>query len=892
MDVFTAENQPGGGDDQAFPAEETDDKDDDGVDLCRICRLPELPDNPLRYPCACRGSIKYVHQQCLLLWLNRRGHKHCEVCGRSYSFVPVYSENAPKRLPWHELMRGLLLRALRVVGWVLVMLFNVYCYSLHPSGRHDAIESQRIFGVSDMFASILAGCVYTGMIAYSFTIMALTRFIVEHFFGRHHHVVNGRGHGVVPRVGLVLWKWLLILCDWWHLHLIKIRIFHTLMAELDPGEVVFRLGNAQFHEFGAVRSVLFFLDDNAFAVLAVSFYTSFFFLLLPFFMGKLVFALLLIFQLMELAMPLLSGYSLGQEPVIVGYITMLALAFAYLVSVALSRDSIQAIAKKLSLGLLFITLAPLFLLWILSVKVWKNLSVVKDGFILCLKLGVLPLVLGCWLDFCMLPIFRTPISQRLETLSNYPILLILHWLFGQIWLLLVLNSMVLIQKIFKKRLFWFLLDVTDPNYKNTKVHTGQFLFELAFHGSMMVTVVDLPIMTICLISPSFFPLQFWICDERIMFGSMAAYVFLVRLGPFEWLAELIKPAVEPIFRKWVVTVSSWLKLSDFLLENHADQNVRVPLQNDLGEWFLVRSMAEGSVVSLYGSQSVTTFEEDIGNARFILKIGLMLALATLSMFLISIISMVLPLLIGRLFFHSIFFIIPFGLKYDDLYGFWIGCYILRATYMGACFVFYHIKIGRTDLLLNLVLLSIRNAILFSIWISGIPAMLGRLIHLMIIIPLQVPLNESPPVYSFFQEWLMGLVVLNIWTYLTMFTRITCFATVAWQEKLERIRNAPTNSLPSTWLLLDVFYPLMFTLIATLVFPYLVAYSLFPCLGFSGAVNLAVQRLIWPVLLAIIILLFVAKLTRDLFVYIHRVEYNDRYMVGDRVTNFTEDLVSG
>lgn len=120
---------------------------------------------------------------------------------------------------------------------------------------------------------------------------------------------------------------------------------------------------------------------------------------------------------------------------------------------------------------------------------------------------------------------------------------------------------------------------------------------------------------------------------------------------------------------------------------------------------------------------------------------------------------------------------------------------------------------------------------------------------------------------------------------TMFTRIKCFATVAWREKLERIRNFGINRLPSKWLLRDV----ICSITHTLALPFLVAYSLFPSVGFSRAVNLAVQRLIWPVVLVIIIIGFVAKLTIDLFVYIHRVEYNDRNLVGDRVTDFTEDL---
>lgn len=72
MDVSPEITEVGG-----FPAEDTD--KDEEEDLCRICRSPEEPRNPLRYPCLCRGSIKYVHQDCLRLWLNHRGYKKCEV---------------------------------------------------------------------------------------------------------------------------------------------------------------------------------------------------------------------------------------------------------------------------------------------------------------------------------------------------------------------------------------------------------------------------------------------------------------------------------------------------------------------------------------------------------------------------------------------------------------------------------------------------------------------------------------------------------------------------------------------------------------------------------------------------------------------------------------------
>ncbi|KAI3979846.1 hypothetical protein MKX01_042500 [Papaver californicum] len=54
-------------------------KYDEDEDTCRICRNPGDSDNPLKYPCACSGSIKFVHQDCLLRWLNFSNASQCEV---------------------------------------------------------------------------------------------------------------------------------------------------------------------------------------------------------------------------------------------------------------------------------------------------------------------------------------------------------------------------------------------------------------------------------------------------------------------------------------------------------------------------------------------------------------------------------------------------------------------------------------------------------------------------------------------------------------------------------------------------------------------------------------------------------------------------------------------
>ncbi|KAF6992400.1 hypothetical protein CFC21_009395 [Triticum aestivum] len=87
---------------------------------CRICRHPADADRPLRRPCGCKGSMRFVHDHCQIRWLKARRQSLCEVCGHQISIRPIYAARAPAPTPAPARPVCLLLALLYLVLTALV----------------------------------------------------------------------------------------------------------------------------------------------------------------------------------------------------------------------------------------------------------------------------------------------------------------------------------------------------------------------------------------------------------------------------------------------------------------------------------------------------------------------------------------------------------------------------------------------------------------------------------------------------------------------------------------------------------------------------------------------------------------------------------------------------
>ncbi|OMO63981.1 Zinc finger, RING-CH-type [Corchorus capsularis] len=55
------------------------------ISHCRICHEEEFESfKSLEAPCACSGTVKYAHRDCIQRWCNEKGNTTCEICLQEY----------------------------------------------------------------------------------------------------------------------------------------------------------------------------------------------------------------------------------------------------------------------------------------------------------------------------------------------------------------------------------------------------------------------------------------------------------------------------------------------------------------------------------------------------------------------------------------------------------------------------------------------------------------------------------------------------------------------------------------------------------------------------------------------------------------------------------------
>jgi E3 ubiquitin-protein ligase MARCH6 len=107
----------------------------------------------------------------------------------------------------------------------------------------------------------------------------------------------------------------------------------------------------------------------------------------------------------------------------------------------------------------------------------------------------------------------------------------------------------------------------------------------------------------------------------------------------------------------------------------------------------------------------------------------------------------------------------------------------------------------------------------------------------------------------------------------------------WDPKIVRYRaDYRSGAISLCWFFQDIFMPIAMKLVSALCVPYVLAKGVFPRFGYSAAVNSAMYRFAWLVILGLVAFCYLAKV---LCVELHASIRDDRYLIGKRVQDVAD-----
>uniref|UniRef100_A0ACD5T6N5 Uncharacterized protein n=1 Tax=Avena sativa TaxID=4498 RepID=A0ACD5T6N5_AVESA len=469
-----------------------------------------------------------------------------------------------------------------------------------------------------------------------------------------------------------------------------------------------------------------------------------------------------------------------------------------------------------------------------------------------------PLLIGWLLDICTSIMFGATMSERFKLLIASSIASnALHCLVGKIILRLHPKLSKLLHQILRPGVTIPFVhhNIHEPFYKFYFKKLPGLFVDIIF----IVLVILVPVKIAVQLAPEVFPLDITYFDRPAKgtpFWQGLRYCAELLSG-IHHLKFLIGNVI--LYLEWLV---ERVTLYWFVTAGETTQNNAAPKDQ-------------------YGSN------DEVNDKRKYVAVGTMarVVLAWLVVVIFNSAMLLFSISVGRRFLFAIPQLPVVGrLKSNDLFAIAVGFSIISTIIAAARDLFACMISGGTRLL------ALEMHLLFFIWISIIPLLIGLLADLLLLSPFIGP-DDDVPALGIFCTWFLGRALQNIMFYLIPWEMIkpfipcmAYFIDETCDGEIWLAREALT-SVRLLCLLEDELMPVVTKLLAALGVPYVLAKGVFPRFGFSASVNSTAYHFAWFGCLAFCVLCYLTKL---FCIKLHDSIMDDRYVIGKRL----EDVADG
>ncbi|CAG2108547.1 unnamed protein product [Medioppia subpectinata] len=876
-------------------------------DICRVCRSEALPDKPLFHPCICTGSIKYIHQDCLVQWLRYSEKEFCELCNHRFSFIPIYSPDMPKRLPIRDIISGLFgslgtavrywihytLVAVAWLGIVPLTAYRIY-RSLFSNSMNSVLTLPLdMFSTENIISDGFYGCcVVTCTLSAFISLIWLREQILRgggpdwleqqlNLQNPVQHIQDGgednedrnepnndpmndnnndegigdddEDNGDEPDVANNQDVGDIIENNQNEIQVIdnpnaanavaNAPIDAAAAQDWNPAVEWDRAAEELTWEriLGLDGSLVFL--EHVFWVISLNTLFIVIFAFCPFHIGNFIISKTNFDSMIS------STHFDGFVTTLCGYLAvgLILVILHTLASVTRFRRT-----ERL-LGLCYV--------------------VVKVSLLSVLEIGVFPLVCGWWLDICSLPMLDSTIQDRTNSFRLAPgTSMFIHWLVGMVYVFYFASFILLLREVLRPGVLWFLQNLNDPDFNPIQEmihlpiigHIRRFLASLVIFGTTVLLMIWFPVCLVQKIIPEFLPYNVVLSNESPVSELSLEFLLLQLVLPALLDHGHLRQWLKMLVRGWCLVVSYLLDIRSYLLGDTLPNDE--PIDDNLENVGLNGQLRNELVRNGF-----------IRPQLFSMRIFLLLVFTAMSLLLGGFFVLTVPVIVGR-----------------RLIGLWMGSVKVHELNTAACGLYVGLVMTRVTTLLcswiprgwSAIMNKIKEwvtitckALLSAVVLLGlIPLLIGLLFDVVIIIPLRVPLNQTP-IFYLWQDWAFGV----------LHTKVICGIAMMgeWRlrEVLEEIYHGGLTHINLKLILVRLAMPVVVTLGLILALPYIAVNSIFPLFGMALQMQNLMNRRIHPLLLLGTGIIYLIHWQIHKFYRLYEHIKNDKYLVGRRLVNY-------
>ncbi|XP_032325886.1 E3 ubiquitin-protein ligase MARCH6 isoform X2 [Camelus ferus] len=890
-------------------------------DICRVCRSEGTPEKPLYHPCVCTGSIKFIHQECLVQWLKHSRKEYCELCKHRFAFTPIYSPDMPSRLPIQDIFAGLVTSigtairywfhyTLVAFAWLgVVPLTACRIYKCLFTGSVSSLLTLPLdmLSTDNLLADCLQGCfVVTCTLCAFISLVWLREQIVhggapiwlEHAAppfnaaGHHQNEAPAGGNGaenVAPEQPA-------------NPPAENAVVGENPDAQDDQAEEEEEENEEEDDAGGedAADANNGAQDDMNWNALewdrAAEELTWERMLGLD---GSLVF-LEHVFWVVSLNTLFILVFAFC--PYHIGHFSLVGLGFEEHVQASHFEGLITTIVGYILLAITLIICHGLATL----VKFHRSRRllgvcyiVVKVSLLVVVEIGVFPLICGWWLDICSLEMFDATLKDRELSFQSAPgTTMFLHWLVGMVYVFYFASFILLLREVLRPGVLWFLRNLNDPDFNPVQEmihlpiyrHLRRFILSVIVFGSIVLLMLWLPIRIIKSLLPNFLPYNVMLySDAPVSELSLELLLLQVVLPALleqghtrQWLKGLV--------RAWTVTAGYLLDLHSYLLgdqeENENSANQQVNNNQHARNNNAIPVVGEGlhaahqAILQQGGPVGFQPYRRPL---HFPLRIFLLIVFMCITLLIASLICLTLPAFLFSVFAGRWLMSFWTGTaKIHELYTAACGLYVCWLTIRAVTVLVAWMPQGRRVIFQKVKewSLMIMKTLIVAVLLAGVvPLLLGLLFELVIVAPLRVPLDQTPLFYPW-QDWALGVLHAKIIAAITLMGPQWWLKTVIEQVYANGIRNIDLH-----YIIRRLAAPVISVLLLSLCVPYVIASGVVPLLGVTAEMQNLVHRRIYPFLLMVVVLMGILSFQVRQFKRLYEHIKNDKYLVGQRLVNY-------